>query len=102
MKITKREGLLRLHPDKFKSEDEKVKKEKEEECKKFIKSASAILEYLVEKGLKGIQNKEEDEVDVEEILRENNITPAEFVDFKKSKSKVIYFPLFLCRINAYI
>ena len=79
-----------------------MRKEKEEECKKFISSVGAILEYLVEKGLNKAHNKEEDDIDVEEILRENNITPAEFVDFKKSKSKVIYFPLFLCRINAYI
>lgn len=50
---------------------------------------------MVKQGLNGVSaDAEEDDVDIEEILRENNITPAEFVDFKKSKSKVIYFLLF--------
>ena len=33
----------------------------------------------------------EDEESVEDILREHKISPEEFVDFKKSKSKVICF-----------
>ena len=60
------------------------------ECKRFISSISAILKYMAENGLNE-SDADKDDIDeesVEEILRKHNISPQEFTDFVKSKSKV--------------
>ena len=94
--------MRKLHPDKgeVRSEEDDEKKRKEEECKKFISSISILLEYLVENGLiqKDCDNPDDGDPDIEEILRENNITPAEFVDFKNKRKQ----KLNMRKVNKYL
>ena len=62
-------------------------------CFRFIKSISAVLEYMIQHGLHkestvtDSNDDEEEEMDIDEILRQNNISKPEFTDFKNRKIK---------------
>ena len=58
---------------------------------------------MVKQGLNGVSaDAEEDEETVEDILKRHNISPQEFVDFKKSKSKVSFDFFFFFFLTIFI